>query len=287
MNKPESSSGATPKLTKRSPSTRHPSQHTQRRYRGTRRSEYVTRRELKGGKMDVPTNPPSVAYQPWMPVTVVHAGVSGEITITVSDLINQLISQIDPTKHAILPPDRNNRPTAVINIRLRSVRAWNMTGKMIALSVDDFSDADKAIADVDTLCGLVDTGSASHVPAVGYDLPESHKNIVLRNGTDNSTDKSAVLYHVISGSDDSCIIYTNIFWKCDGPAKFSQFQDKMMETILEMNKNIKSSTKIVDKSADRLKDIKELCKDILHDLPSDKDSQLSYLTDAIRDFEIA
>lgn len=282
MNRKDRSLGATPKI--QSPLTAKPHQPAQhhtvgKRWRGRKRSDFVTKKELRGGQLQVPSNPPNITYQPWMPITVVHSGVSGAITITVKDLIGQLIAQIDPTQHAIVDK-------AVINIRLRSVRAWNMTGKMIALSVDDYSDADKAISDVDTLCGLVDTGSAAHVPAVGYELPESHKNIVLRNGTDSSTDSKAVLYHVVSASTDTCIIYTSIFWKCDGPVKFSQFQDKMMEAILEINKNAKLTAKIADKSADRLKDIREVCKDILKDMPSDTNSQISYLADAIRDFEV-
>lgn len=201
----------------------------QQRHRGVRKSStnFVTHKELTGGKLNVPSNPPSVSYQPWMPITVVHTGKSGEIIIKMSDLISQLMQQLDPTSHAIAQ-------NPVINIKIRSVRAWNVSGTIIALSVDDFSDADKSIKDVDMLCGIVDTGSASHVPAVGYELPVSLKNVILRNGSDASTDKDAVLYHIVSGKNDSVIIYTSIFWKFDGPSKFSGFQSTMMQAIYDI-----------------------------------------------------
>lgn len=253
----------------------------QRRFRGNRRRQgnYVTHKELSGGRMKVPSNPPSVSYQPWMPLTVVHSGKSGSITMTVEDLVAQIKTQLDPTMHAF-------KDSLVLNIRIRSVRAWNLTGKMIALAVDDYSDADKAIADVDTLCGEVDTGSAAHVPAVGYEMPASHKHIVLRNGTDNSTDKKVVVYHVSCPETDTCIIYTSIFWKMDGPTKFTQFSDKMKEALISINYRSRKIQQNTDNSSDRLKKIKDITKDILSNMPSDRDSQISFLADAIADFTV-
>lgn len=212
------------------------------RYRGHKShadNRYVTKREMKGGMMNVPSNPPIVSYQPWFSTTVVHAGVSGDITIKVSDLITQLVQQLDPTQHGFkTKKDGSNVGGAILNIRIRSIRAWNLTGRMIALTVDDYSDADKAIADVDALCGIVDTGSQSHIPAIGFEMPESHKNIVLRNGTDSSSDKDAVLYHIVSPSSDTCIIYTSIFWKFDGPAKFTSFHNSMLTSVQQIERNV-------------------------------------------------
>lgn len=240
------------------------------RHRGARKSSsnYVTHKELTGGKMNVPSNPPSVSYQPWMPIIVVHTGKSGEIVIKMSDLVNQLIQQIDPTNHAI-----SQNP--VINIKIRSVRAWNVSGTIIALSVDDFSDADKAIKDVDMLCGIVDTGSASHVPAVGYDLPVSLKNVVLRNGSDPSTDKDVILYHIVSGQNDSVIIYTSIFWKFDGPSKFTGFQSTMMQAICDIRDN-------TDKTKKNTKALTKVTKDILDAMPNESD-RFSFLASAMSD----
>lgn len=213
------------------------------RYRGHRRNNFVTKHEMRGGKIDVSTNPPEIAYQPWMPLIVVHSGKAGDIAITVRDLAKQIVSQVDPAKHALKPFKEgehtwnNEEPT--LQIRLRSIRAWNLTGRMISLSVDDFSSIDKAISDVDTLCGLVDTGSSLHVPAVGYQLPNSHQNIVLRNDSRNS---GAILYHVMCAETDTCIIYTSIFYRFDGPAKFSAFQDSMMALVQNLTADVRKIT---------------------------------------------
>lgn len=211
-----------------------------RRFRGEKKndSRFVTKREMKGGMINVPSNPPIVSYQPWFQTTVVHSGMSGDITIKVSDLITQLQIQLDPTNHGFKERDSRGKSDTVLNIRLRSIRAWNLTGRMIALTVDDYSDADKAIRDVDALCGIVDTGSQAHIPAIGYEMPESHKNIVLRNGTDSSTDSGAVLYHIVCPSSDTCIIYTSIFWKFDGPAKFTSFHNSMLTSVQQIERNV-------------------------------------------------
>lgn len=219
--------------------------HTLRYANATRRKKqrgggFITRKEIRGGKMNVPSNPPSIHYQPWMPLTVVHSGISGEITIKVKDLVAEIKGQIDPTKHALVD-------YPILNIRLRSVRAWNLTGRMIALTVDDFSDASKAIADVDALCGLVDTGSSTHIPAIGYEMPESHKNIVLRNGNDTSSDRDVVLYHLVCPSTDTCIMYTSILWKFDGPATFSAFHDAMLTSVQQIERSMASTSSGITK----------------------------------------
>lgn len=214
---------------------------TSRRYRGRRtsasRRNAVTHHELSGGSIQVPSNPPSITYQPWNHLTVVYTGntsTTGEITVKVSDLCDQIKAQIDPISTGL-------SSTPIFNVKLQRIRAWNLTGHMIALSVDDYSDAAKAISDVDALCGLVDTGSSSHTPAVGYDLPSSHRNIVMRNGSSSATDKKAVLYHVMAPASDTVIIYTTILWKFDGPSKFSTFNRAMLAAIESIAENVKGT----------------------------------------------
>nr|QRW42518.1 MAG: hypothetical protein [Nefer virus] len=207
-----------------------------RRFRGRRQrpsqpKAAVSHHELFGGSLKVPQNPPSVAYQPWNHLTVVHAGstsTTGEITITVPDLVAQLRSQTDPIGTGL-------SKSTIINLKLQRVRAWNLTGNMIALSVDDFSDTAKSIADVDALCGLVDTGSKNHTPAVGYDIPSTHRNLVLRNDKLTST---SVLYHVMAPSSDTVVIYTTVLWKFDGPSKFSTFNSTMLDIVRTINENV-------------------------------------------------
>lgn len=218
-------------------------------------NNFVTKREVRGGKIELSSNPPEVTYQPWMPLVVVHSGQSGEITMRVRDLCRQIAQQIDPTGHGLRPYANDwSASECIMQLRIRSVRVWNVTGRMIAISVDDFSDANKAIADVDTLCGLVDTGSNLHVPAVGYQLPISHQNIVLRN--DALTAKT-IIYHVNCPTTDVCIIYTNVFFRFDGPAKFSTFNDTMYKLITRIRTEtvrIQADVEDIGKNVTEIKD---------------------------------
>lgn len=223
------------------------------RNRGQRASEFVTKQELRGGKIHVPINPPEIAYQPWMPLTLVHTGSSSDVHLTVRDICKQIKEQIDPMDHALKSFGKDWADTeCIMQIRLRSIRAWNLTGRMISLSVDDFSDIAKATGDVDTLCGLVDTGSSLHIPAIGYRLPASHSNMVLRN--DKATN-GAILFHVMAPRNDTYIIYTSLFFRFDGPAKLSGF-DNTMVTLLKQIANSTARTARV--GTDIAKNVKDL-----------------------------
>lgn len=146
------------------------------------------------------------------------------------------MKQIDPIKTGL-------NTKAVLNVKIHRVRAWNLTGNMIALSVDDFSTIDEAVRDTDTLCGLVDTGSTTHIPAVGYDLPDSLKNVVLRNSDGTPSDKDALLYHIMCAKEDSIIVYTNVLWKFDGPVKISNFEESMMSIVRSISRHTKETSK--------------------------------------------
>lgn len=207
-----------------------------RRFRGRRQrtsqpKEAVSHHELIGGSLEVSQNPPSVAYQPWNHLTIVHAGCTstiGKTTITVQDLVTQLSDQIDPNGTSL-------SKTTIISIKLQRVRAWNLTGNMIALSVDDYSDSVEPLTDVDALCGLVDTGSENHTPAVGYDIPSTHRSLVMRNEKPNST---SVLYHVMAPPSDTVVIYTTVLWKFDGPSKFTTFNSTKLDIVRTINENV-------------------------------------------------
>lgn len=242
-------SGATPKSTPAMKASRS----NRSRPRTKKGRNYVTKRELKGGQIHVPSNPPDITYQPWYPATVVHIGSSSDLHITVNDLVKELAAQLDPYHHAFHGNTKDHTVRCLLdskdvdaprlNLRLQSVRAWNITGKIISLSIDDFSDISKAISDSDSLVGLVDTGSVTHIPAVGYELPMSHRSIVLRNSTDEG---GAQLYHVMAPNTDTFIVYTNVLWRCDGPSKvINGFEDKMISLMKRISSNTKTTNEVL------------------------------------------
>lgn len=183
--------------------------------------------------MNVPPNPPDITYQPWCPLIVVMKSAKSELKATIKDIAEALIDQIDPLRHGFRAKDDskvNKSGGPLLQIKFRSVRAWNLTGHMIALSVNDIS-SDKS-DNTDTLCGIADTGSANHTPAVGFEFPATHRDIVIRNDTG---DRDIPIFHVVMPSGDSCVIYVAVFWRFDGPSKFVAFNLSIAAMLRKTN----------------------------------------------------
>lgn len=167
-----------------------------------------------GGKFTPPTNPPDITYIPWNPVTLVLT-FTGHLSLTVNDVKGYLRKQLDPTNRGFNPLDAGDG-RFVIQFRLHRVQCWNLTGRVLSLSVQDFMDASSNSGGRDQLCGLVDTGTSTHTPALGYQLPASHFHHVLR--TDDKMARE-ILIDFSSPSSDQCIAYLSILYRFDGPAR--------------------------------------------------------------------
>lgn len=207
-----------------------------------RNSTFITRDEVKGGKLEVPPNPPDITYQPWMPLTVVMKHGGGELKATLTVIARTLVTQVDPTRHAFrtdADTTANLLGGPIFQLRFNSIRAWNLTGHMLALSVNDLSSEGKT--NVDTLCGIVDTGSNTHTPVAGYKFPLSHRDFVLRPDKDNKDDP---IFHLITPEGDTSIIYVNVLWRCDGPSKLSSFTESMLAVVKQIDRKLSSGNSV-------------------------------------------
>lgn len=179
-------------------------------------------------------NPPQIHYQPWYNLIVAWAH-NGALSITPATLIDKIRSQLDPHEHGFIPPPSTNCKLQFrLQVRIHSVRCWNLAGRTIALAVDDYSV--RNTSDQEQVCGLVDSGTALHVPACGYKLPSSLANLVLRNDAD---DKDNTLVHIIAPSGNACMTYVDVTWRFDGPIKLTTdfwFQSDMHKLIASSNK---------------------------------------------------
>lgn len=167
---------------------------------------------VKGRVLRLNTNPPVVNYQPWNFVTLVKF-FKGTESIKTQDILALLRSQVDPHKRGF------NQTTSgdgrfVVQFKLKSVRAWNLTGKILALSVDDFNEQETAKGERDQLCGVIDTGTATHTPAVGYILPKNLQEKVIRTDDKQGDD---YLFTGQVGDSDQGIFYITIEYRFDGP----------------------------------------------------------------------
>lgn len=193
-----------------------------------------------------------------MPVTLVHAFTS-RIELSTSGLLLLLRQQLDPTKRGF---NQNTRGDGrfVVQFRLFSVQVWNLTGKTVSLSVTDFSESVSASGGRDQLCGIVDTGSQTHTPCIGYLLPASHRQQVLRTDDEQGQD---ILFNIQAGTSDQCMLYLRIVFRFDGPVnppKLLLPLDTINDKLEDLSDtNSKTSRKIVgmDKILRRLKEISE------------------------------
>lgn len=191
--------------------------------------QFVTKKQMNGGRFTPPTNPPDVTYIPWNSVTLVISH-TGQLSLKVNNIKTYIRKQLDPTGRGFNPADSGDS-RFVIQYRILKVQSWNLTGRVIALSIDDFIDSSADSGGRDQLCGLVDTGTSTHTPAVGYQLPSAHSHHVLR-----TDDKQANEYiiDVSAPGSDQCITYISMLYRFDGPAK----HPTVLSPIVEVQKTL-------------------------------------------------
>lgn len=229
----------------------------------------VTKRSLNGGKMRLGPNPPEVTYQPWNPVTLVKQ-TNKSLDIKVSDLSTILKLQIDPTKRGLNQiTDKSRDDRFIVQFRVLSIRAWNLTGRVISLSVEDWTDTKSGSGGRDQLCGLIDTGSNVHTPAVGFSLPSTHRHHVLRT---DDIENDVIVFHIGCGSNEACIIYVDVLYRFDGPVTiptFFSFSNHVISKISATNKFAKKTVESVDQlngTADTIREIASSARDALDEL---------------------
>lgn len=215
----------------------------------------MTQQEIRGHKLNVPSNPPDVTYQPWQHVCLVNTFIS-EWTPKVKDISDLIKKQLDPSNRGF------NQVTTgdgrfIIQFKLQQIRTWNLTGKTIALSVEDFTSPSTAAGGRDQLCGLVDTGTQLHTPALGYRLPVSHQNIVLRTDDKQGDD---FLFNVMCGSRDTAQAYIDILYRFDGPVHAPKIMSVNRELVNSVNK-VLSTNERLSAIAENIQAIAELAKE--------------------------
>lgn len=209
------------------------------RNRGSR-NKYVTIRSLNGGRM-LPTNdPPQVAYQPWNHITLAWYDQPSDHNF--GDLVNELRKQIDPNNTGLAAVGK-----LAIQMKIHSIRVWNITGKTVALTVYDFHDS----SDSDQLCGVMDAGSNTGIPRLGFEMPLSFRQMVMRN--DSNTGKKK-LYTVSAASSDTILQYIRMEWRFDGPVKGPSvdlnWERRLFETQVKALQEAKSTSQTVKKLLD-------------------------------------
>lgn len=237
---------------------------------------FITKRSVRGGRISVPTNPPEVTTQPWNQVTIVYE-MSAEFQ-RVEHIRNRLLEQLDvegTTFYSVnlwndkeagnkwqniggeKPRTKTYQISApAINLKIHSIRVWNLTGKAVSLSVYDYSNS--SIGD-ERLAGLVDTGGPSSFPAIGYQLPLSLHDYVIR--TSDSKTSTLNVFNVTAAAGDRIVAYVKVEWKPDSKQKDLMinfdYNESVVRQITETNElihNLTASSSNLEKSMKKVSD---------------------------------
>lgn len=221
--------------------------------RNSRRSpsakNFVTKTEIKGTKVSPSSNPPDITQQPWYPYVVTDT-FAGSKNYTVKIICDILRTRMDPNGWGLNPTASDSPVSRVpfrIQVRIQAVYVWNLSGKFITLSIEDFHDTNSASGGRDQLCGLIDSGTQLHTPAVGYRLPLNSRQTVLRN---DDVEGGIYIAHSQSADGDLCLIHFHILWRFDGPSKPPTFTGVSLF-------NISEDLRVLNDAAKTLKDITE------------------------------
>lgn len=234
-------------------------------------TDHVTKKEMMGGRIPVPENPPDVAYQPWFHFTMVITGTS-KIDIKIKDLNTYFKQQLDPQKSTFIQQEGNTKGSFRVQFKIFSAKAWNLTGRVITLVVSDINDIGKT---VEQLCGLVDTGSPSHTPCVGYLMPAAYRGEIIR------ADVTMEDHHLIltqGGSGDKVLLQIRMAWRPDGPivpvsimdnssAMVRNLEDIRSDTSLQTGM-IKTQTEMTSRIRDLIKEVSGLVRAMKSNQPS-------------------
>nr|UQS95355.1 MAG: hypothetical protein [Ezimos virus] len=228
-------------------------------------SKGVSRSELMGSKISVPENPPDINFQPWNSLVLVDS-FNDKLEATTHSLTKQMWDQLDPNHHAFKDcPDDWTKSEFRLQFKIQMIRAWCLTGKMIALSVEDFMSPTKDETSVDQLCGLIDTGNSHHIPGVGYRLPLSHQQSIIRDSKEKQTGDQH-LFRVVS--DGPSMAYVNVLWRCDGPLKLPQFDDNLIRMVAKIKRDVNITASKTFKFEDKLGKISDQLEELIKAQPS-------------------
>lgn len=219
---------------------------------------FITKSEVKGGKYSPSSNPPDITAQPWNNYVLVDT-YKGNFTYTVNNVCSYFKQRIDPTKFGL-----NQSKDFRIQFKIVSIACWNLTGRFITLSVEDYGDTDSSKTGRDQLCGLLDSGTQMHTPAIGYRLPLSVRNYVLRN---DDKQGEINLFHTQSGDSDTSLVHIHMQWRFDGPVSPPTFNASNLNDI--------------DIGLNSLKSIAESLKEIAEKSEKDKPSTVSKVVDGV------
>lgn len=202
--------------------------------------------ELRGRKFKPPTQPPEITPQPFNALTIFHVGKgdTGTYDFTAKDIANMIIAQVNPSKLFILP-------ATALEVRVQKIRVWNISGKTLHLVAYDYLSSATTQASLQI---VIDMGSPSTYPAVGYEWPTTHQQTVL-----NSTITKNI-FSIVAGAKADVVMYISVLWRIYGmpvPQYTLGLLARISGTLEDVKKDTKDVADQAKESNSHLKEIRE------------------------------
>nr|UNZ11832.1 hypothetical protein [Zeya Brook chaq-like virus 2] len=181
-----------------------------------------------GARYSPPTNPPDTTAQPWWSLVLSSIRKPGDYTF--DSLVTDFLKQVG-TGYTFNPTSYNTDRGSPFRIqfRIERVAVWNLSGRIVSLSVWDVEERQDATTDTtqtDLLGGWVDCGGVQCFPAIGYQYPSSHHRRVYRPDPRYASVK---ILTTTGGTSDSILYHIHVHWRADGTAKFSTIKSDVEE----------------------------------------------------------
>lgn len=181
-----------------------------------------------GARYTPATNPPDTTSQPWWSLVISSIRKPGDYTFT--ELVKDFLKQVG-TGYTFNSTtfDQDSGTPFRFCVRIERVVVWNLTGRIVSLSVWDVeerSNASDTTTQTDLLGGWVDCGGASCFPAIGFRYPSSHHRRVYRPDPRYASVK---IVTTTGGSSDSILHHIHIQWRADGVSKFTTVKSEVEE----------------------------------------------------------
>lgn len=203
----------------------------------------------KGGKFTPPTNPPDTTAHPWYPLVISTIVSPGNFSF--SDLVNKFQSQLNSGGATFNKDDFNTdkgNPFRV-QIRFESIAVWNLSGRIVSLSIWDVEEQTTNSTDQrekDQLGAWVDCGGPQYFPSVGYRYPSSYRERVFRPDPRYANLSIAT---TTAGARDSILYHVHILWRSDGTPSFAT----TTAPIRDLESRLESLTTAVNDQANEIK----------------------------------
>lgn len=163
----------------------------------------VSKQYLNGGRIECPSDPPSLNLQPWQRIVVQCS--DGTKDFNAKAIIHRLRNQLDPE------PRRTFVNEPKLQVKIDSVFAWSIKGQTFGVVACDFIGT-KTKEVFEHLATFIDTGTGGTIPHIAYRWPLGHRQVAF---CIDNVESDNLIFKILS--TDTILIHIHVDWKIIAP----------------------------------------------------------------------